>query len=98
MADICTLNGVTHTDFLDDGGVQALCFETQSGKKTIGIVTPGRHDFGVVNVKPETIVVTSGTLIINGTCLEAGGRYFIKTGDLIVFEANDYASYLCIKG
>lgn len=98
MADIHTNNGVTLTDFLDDGGVQALCFETQDGKRTIGVVAPGVHDFGIVNVKPETIVVTSGTLTISGILLKTGGRYLIQTGDHIVFETEDFASYLCIKG
>lgn len=97
MADRCNINGVTHTDFLDDGGVQALCFKSKGGKKTVGVVAPGRHDFGIVDVNPETIVVTSGTLIINGTRLEAGNHYLIKKGDAIVFEADDYVSYLCIK-
>ena len=98
MTDRCNINGVVHKDFLDDGTVQALAFESQSGKKTVGVVVPGRHDFGIVDVNPATIVVTSGTLIINGTLLEASNRYFIKKGDHIVFEAEDYASYLCIKG
>jgi len=100
MADKCGVNGVVHKDFFDDGSVQALAFEDSNGRKSVGVVAPGRHDFGIAD-GPETIVVTSGLLMINDLTfptLSGNNICHIKVGDPIIFNAKDYASYLCIKG
>ncbi|MCX6744571.1 MAG: pyrimidine/purine nucleoside phosphorylase [Candidatus Parcubacteria bacterium] len=100
MADKCESNGVVHKDFFNDGRVQALAFKDGKGLKSVGVVGPGLHDFGKADA-PETIVVTSGALTINGfiySTAEGHASCPIKIGDPIVFKADDFASYLCIKG
>jgi uncharacterized protein YaiE (UPF0345 family) len=77
------------------GQVQSLGFETASGKKaTVGVVLPGRHDFGIAKA-PEEIVVIYNKITINGTEKSAISSYNIKVGDPIVFEVDEPAAYIC---
>ena len=94
--DRCNVKGVIHKLFFADGGVQALAFEDSQGRKTVGVVTPGKWYFGMAD-KPETIVITSGELKINKKTYRPIMSCQIKAGDSIIFETEGFVTYLCYK-
>ena len=67
----------------------------QKTTKTIGMMKPGMHDFGVIQ-RDEEIEVTDGAIKINGTLYSRGsGKCIIKPGDRVVFIAEEVSSYMC---
>lgn len=92
----CLINGVVHKVFFE-GGVQSLSFDDNVGNKSIGVVKPGTWDFGTLDA-PETIVVLTNTININGIDYPTQGNCPLKAGDIIIFKATQVACYLCIKG
>lgn len=76
------------------GKVQSLGFSCQFGKRTVGVVSPGRHEFGITK-QGEAITVVSGHFLINGKRYDDGDTCDIPPGENIVFEAEDYSAYLC---
>ena len=78
-----------------EGQVQSLGFITASGRKaTVGVVLPGKHDFGIAKA-PEEIVIIQNKLTINGKVYPAITTCNIKVGDPIVFEAEEPVAYIC---
>lgn len=70
------------------------------GKKTpiisVGIMEPGKHDFGTVS-RGEEIRVTSGVIRINGCPYipERKNYCLIKPGTRVIFETDVVSSYIC---
>jgi len=77
-------------------GVVSLRFKLAKGKEaSIGVVTPGKWNFGIAK-SPEVIHVITGVLKINGhTMRQFSTPIHINVGDPIVIEAKRDASYLC---
>ncbi|MFA5187936.1 MAG: pyrimidine/purine nucleoside phosphorylase [Patescibacteria group bacterium] len=87
---------IKHNTYFD-GQVQSLGFTTFLGKKaTIGVVLPGKYDFGIAKA-PESITVIHNKITINGTEYRAISSQDcdIKVGDPIIFEATEPATYIC---
>jgi len=87
---------INHNSYFN-GQVQSLGFTRASGKKaTVGVVLPGRHDFGIAKA-PEEIIVVNGRITINGKTYRAISSCNINTGDPIVFEVDEpgAAAYIC---
>ena len=82
-----------------EGNVQSLRFQMAKGKEaSVGVVTPGKWDFGIAK-SPEQIEVLTGSLKINGHKLDQFSVPIqIKVGDPIVIEAKKDSSYLCLYG
>jgi len=94
MATQCVIEGVEHRVY-HEGKVQSLAFKTSNGRdSTIGIVQPGKWDFGIAK-RLETIVVTYGIMKINGEEAHATMLRKIKPGEQIIFEAEEVACYYC---
>jgi len=78
-----------------DGKVKSLGFTTINGRKaTLGVVLPGKFDFGIASA-PEEIVVIHNKLTINGKEYRAIMTCQINVNDPIVFEAAEPAAYIC---
>ena len=85
---------ITHNSYFG-GEVQSLGFTRSNGKKaTIGVISPGRHDFGIAKA-PEEITIIFNKIIINGKECQAIMSCHINPGDPIVFEAAGPAAYIC---
>ncbi len=89
------MTGIEHKQWFN-GEIQALTFEDEHGKKSVGVVSPGIHDFGIADA-PEEIVVFYGMISINGKSYSALQTCQIKAGDPIIFEAKNPAAYICYK-
>lgn len=78
-----------------DGAVQSLA-HVKDGKTVMstGMVSPGNWDFGTAKSK-ETILVTSGYLIINGQQVGAGDEVTIEEKGEIKIGAIARATYIC---
>jgi hypothetical protein len=81
-----------------NGKVKSIAFQTDDGKATVGVITPGEYDFATV--APETMTITSGTMSVrlpDADWVEfAAGQSFDVPGDArfrvrLVAEV----SYLC---
>ncbi len=78
-----------------NGKVKSLGFTTINGRKaTVGVVLPGKHDFGIASA-PEEIVVIHNKITINGQEYRAIMSCRIEANDPIVFEAEEPAAYIC---
>ena len=85
---------ISHNKY-HNGNVQSLGFTTFAGRKaTVGVVLPGKHDFGIAKA-PEHITVVHNKITINGREFPAITTCDIKVGDPIVFETKQTAVYLC---
>jgi len=85
---------IAHNKYFE-GLVQSLGFTRSNGRKaTVGVVLPGKHDFGIAKA-PEEIVVIYNKITINGKEISAISSHNIKVGDPIVFEADEPAAYIC---
>lgn len=86
---------VKHNTYFN-GQVQSLGFTRVDGLRlTVGVVEPGKHDFGVAECKEVIEIVTSGVLRINGT--DYGYREYceIPVGTKIIIEAVGAVGYSC---
>ena len=83
---------IKHNSYFE-GAVQSLGFETD-GKKTVGVMVPGTHDFGVASI-PETITVITGAFTAKGVKYVAGQKFSFEPGDKIVFINDVTSAYLC---
>lgn len=95
----CLIQGVVHKVFFK-GGVQSLAFDDSRGNNSVGVVLPGKWDFGILDA-PETIKVLSGQIEINGFMYptpQGHNSCPLKKGDKIIFRTDRISSYLCIKG
>jgi len=81
-----------------EGKVQSLTLETEQGRATIGVITPGKYTFSTST--QERMVVTSGTLSVT---LPKGERKILGPNQEFTIEANASfdveasrdASYIC---
>jgi purine/pyrimidine-nucleoside phosphorylase len=84
-----------------DGKVQSLTLETDQGRATVGVITPGKYTFSTS--MQERMVVTSGTLSVT---LPQGEKKIIGPNQEFIVEANASfdvettgdASYICYYG
>jgi hypothetical protein len=84
-----------------EGKVQSLTVETQQGRATVGVITPGKYTFSTST--QERMVVTSGTL--NVTLPKGEKKVVGPTQEFIVeanasfdVEATGDVSYICYYG
>jgi uncharacterized protein YaiE (UPF0345 family) len=84
-----------------EGKVQSLTVETQQGRATVGVITPGKYKFSTST--QERMVVTSGTL--NVTLPKGEKKVVGPTQEFIVeanasfdVEATGDVSYICYYG
>ena len=66
-----------------EGKVQSLTVETEQGRATVGVITPGKYTFSTST--QERMVVTSGTLNVT---LPQGERRIIGPNQEFIVEAN----------
>jgi hypothetical protein len=66
-----------------EGKVQSLTVETEQGRATVGVITPGKYTFSTST--QERMVVTSGTLAVT---LPQGERKIIGPNQEFIVEAN----------
>jgi purine/pyrimidine-nucleoside phosphorylase len=66
-----------------DGKVQSLSLETEHGRATVGVITPGKYTFSTST--QERMVLTSGGLTVT---LSEGERKLIGPNQEFVVEAN----------
>jgi len=84
-----------------EGKVQSLTLETDQGRATVGIITPGKYTFSTST--QERMVVTSGTLNVT---LSQGERKIVGPNQEFIVGANDSfdveatgdVSYICYYG
>ncbi|MDD5341124.1 MAG: pyrimidine/purine nucleoside phosphorylase [Patescibacteria group bacterium] len=96
MARKKTDPGIKHNVYFK-GRVQSLGFTSESGDHTVGVVSPGRYEFGIAK-RQERIVVVYGCIKINGQECKAISTFIIPAGKEIVFEATRFAAYTCSYG
>jgi uncharacterized protein YaiE (UPF0345 family) len=66
-----------------EGKVQSLTMETEQGRATVGVITPGKYTFSTST--QERMVVTSG--ILNAT-LPNGEKKIVGPNQEFIVEAN----------
>ena len=66
-----------------EGKVQSLTMETEQGRATVGVITPGKYTFSTST--QERMVVTSGILNIT---LPQGERKIVGPNQEFIVEAN----------
>ena len=66
-----------------EGKVQSLTMETEQGRATVGVITPGKYTFSTST--QERMVVTSGSLAVT---LPQGERKIIGPTQEFIIEAN----------
>jgi uncharacterized protein YaiE (UPF0345 family) len=84
-----------------DGKVQSLSLETDQGKATVGVISPGKYSFSTVS--QERMVVTSGIL---GVKLPRGDwkmvgpnqEFIVEAKASFDVEASRDVSYICYYG
>lgn len=81
-----------------DGKVQSLSLETETGKATIGVITPGRYAFSTST--EERMVVTSGILTVKLPGREwkeipVGMEFIVAANQTFEVEVKQDASYIC---
>jgi uncharacterized protein YaiE (UPF0345 family) len=84
-----------------EGKVQSLTLETDQGRATVGVITPGKYTFSTST--QERMVVTSGTLNVT---LPQGEKKTIGPNQEFIVEANASfdvettgdTSYICYYG
>jgi uncharacterized protein YaiE (UPF0345 family) len=86
-----------HTVYFE-GKVQSLSLDTESGRATIGVITPGNYSFGTAT--EERMVITSGVLKAklpqkDWTTYKAGQEFIVKENLSFEVEADKDVSYIC---
>jgi len=84
-----------------EGKVQSLTLETDQGRATVGVITPGKYTFSTST--QERMVVTSGTLNVT---LSQGERKIVGPNHEFIVganasfdvEATGDVSYICYYG
>jgi uncharacterized protein YaiE (UPF0345 family) len=66
-----------------EGKVQSLTMETEQGRATVGVITPGKYTFSTST--QERMVVTSGIL---NTTLPNGEKKIVGPNQEFIVEAN----------
>lgn len=84
---------IVHNTYAD-GKVQSLGFQDGSQRTSLGVVLPGRYDFGTIQIA-ERIVVTRGHLIINGMWYKVGETCRVEVGCRVVIETTQASCYIC---
>ena len=90
---------IKHNNYFE-GKVQSLGFTTTQGQDaTIGVVAPGKYDFGIAK-RQETITAIKGSFKINGCEVNAiitiMRIHVIHPGEQIIFETSKIAAYICV--
>jgi uncharacterized protein YaiE (UPF0345 family) len=67
-----------------EGKVQSLSLQTDHGRATVGVITPGKYTFSTSS--QERMVVTSGTLDVT---LPNGQKIVIGPSQEFIVEANE---------
>ena len=76
------LGNMDHNVYFE-GKVQSLTMETEQGRATVGVITPGKYTFSTST--QERMVVTSGTLAVT---LPQGEQKIIGPNQEFIVEAN----------
>jgi purine/pyrimidine-nucleoside phosphorylase len=86
-----------HNEYFD-GRVQSLSLETEDGRATVGVITPGK--FGFTTATEERMVITSGVLKAklpqqDWAPFKAGQEFIVKEKLSFEVEADKDVSYIC---
>ena len=76
------LGNMDHNVYFE-GKVQSLTVETEQGRATVGVITPGKYTFSTST--QERMVVTSGTLAVT---LSQGEQKIIGPNQEFIVAAN----------
>ena len=92
---------MNHNTYFDDH-VQSLGFEDALGKASVGVMAPGRYDFGTSTAEGMTVI--TGTLFITlpGTeeekAFTPGESFQVESGATFGVRIEEPSSYLCRYG
>lgn len=77
-------------------GSHSLGYESERGRRHIGVVLPGRHEFGPARHN-QRIQILEGSAKINGRTFTVadGDRCLITRGEKIVVEVQVPTPYFC---
>ncbi|WP_263264316.1 pyrimidine/purine nucleoside phosphorylase [Pseudomonas sp. RIT-PI-S] len=82
-----------------DGTVKSIAFETTEGPATIGVMAPGKYEFGTA--QREIMHVVSGALKVklpdstDWETFEAGSQFNVPANSKFQLEVAGETSYLC---
>ena len=81
-----------------EGKVQSLTMETDRGRATVGVITPGKYTFSTST--QETMVITSGILSVRlpeGVWKTVGAdqEFIVEANASFDVEASRDVSYIC---
>ncbi len=81
-----------------EGNVQSLSLNSERGKATIGVITPGNYAFSTDT--EERMVITTGTLNVklpeeDWKIVQASQEFIVKANVSFEVEASQDVSYIC---
>jgi purine/pyrimidine-nucleoside phosphorylase len=81
-----------------DGKVQSLSLDTEDGRATIGVISPGKYGFATAT--EERMVITSGLLKAklpqqDWAAFKAGQEFIVGENLSFEVEAEKDVSYIC---
>jgi purine/pyrimidine-nucleoside phosphorylase len=81
-----------------EGKVQSLSLDTEEGKATVGVISPGKYGFATAT--EERMVITSGVLKAklpnaDWAIFKAGQEFIVKENLSFEVEADKDVSYIC---
>lgn len=88
---------MTHNIYFD-GQVQSLGFNSEDGRATVGVITPGRYTFSTES--EESVVVVAGHLRVKlpgeeWKVVSKGESYHVPRDCSFDVEADGDAAYVC---
>lgn len=80
------------------GKVKSIAFQSDDGKATVGVITPGEYDFSTVAA--ETMTITSGSMAVrlsdtNWVKYGSGQSFDIPGNSKFRVRLDAEVSYLC---
>jgi len=81
-----------------EGRVQSLSLETEEGRATVGVITPGKYGFATAT--EERMLITSGELKAklpgqDWAIFKAGQEFIVKEKLSFEVDAEKDVSYIC---
>jgi uncharacterized protein YaiE (UPF0345 family) len=91
------LGNMDHNVYFE-GKVQSLTVETEQGRATVGVITPGKYTFSTST--QERMVVTSGTLAVTVSqgeqkIIGPNQEFIVAANASFDVEASRDVSYIC---
>lgn len=88
---------MTHNIYFD-GQVQSLGFNSEDGRATVGVITPGRYAFSTES--EERVVIIAGQLRVKlpgeeWKAVRKGENYIVARDSSFEVEADSDSAYIC---